>query len=127
MSKDKELIKLQKEWYNKLKEEGFKDTEYFDKNMTPKDMMRNEAHKFAQENVESFQSKEQYYIEASQFFHDHEFASELAKEIWYRHSEGDTFRHISTTLKVPYYKVQGIIVKHRNIMLKSRNVFQIGI
>ncbi len=118
MKKSKELIKSQKEWYNKLKHEGFKDIEYFDKEMEPKSMLYREATKFAIANQNTFESTEQYYIEARQLYWEYDFEDEVSKSIWFYHAEGLAYRKIAKLLKVPYLRVFKTINKTRNSLAR---------
>ena len=44
--KSKELIRLQREWYKRLADEGFNDIENFDKNMEPEDILKRDSNAF---------------------------------------------------------------------------------
>ena len=121
MSKKKELAKLQKEWYKKLAEDGFEDIEYFDKDMEPKDMMYREAVKTGTALKDKFESTEQYYIEASQFFHRHDFTTDTDRQIWFLHSEGHPYRTIASQLTQPYQAIFKTINKYKSIMLSCMN------
>jgi len=120
MNKPKSFIKLQKEWYSKLEKDGFKDIEYFDKSMEPRDMMYKEAIKTGKAIQDKFSSTEQYYIEASQFYWNHQFEEDSHKQIWYLHSEGCAYRQISKKLKMPYQQVFKTVNKYKEIMLSTR-------
>ena len=119
MSK-KELIQLQKEWYKKLADDGFEDIEYFDKDMQPRDMMYKEATKAGTALKDKFESTEQYYIEAGQFFH-HDFKTQNDKDIWFLHSEGHPYRHIAKQLNAPYQTVFRTVNKYKDLMLSLMN------
>ena len=117
MTKEKELVQLTREWYKKLADDGFEDIEYFDKDMEPRDMMYKEATKAGTALKDKFESTEQYYIEAGQFFHHYEFTSEDDKHIWFLHSEGHPYRYIANQLTAPYQTVFKIVNKYKDIML----------
>lgn len=115
----KDLADLQREWYQKLKDDGFKDIEYFDANMNPQDMMYREATKFAVASIDTFTSTEQYYIEARQFLHSYSFSTDIDKQIWELHSDGVSYRKIAIQLQTYYPKVFKTINKYKKILLKQ--------
>lgn len=116
----KELIALQKEWYKKLKEDGFQDIEYFDSNMEAKDMMYREATKFAIASVDTFTSTEQYYIEARQFLHSHSFLSNRDKIVWTNYTDGLSYRKIGEIVGLSAASIMSIVKRIEKIMLEQR-------
>ena len=116
--KKQDFIKLQKEWYKKLDNDGqFKDIEYFDKRtMEPRDMMYKESQK-AQLLKDKFTSTEQYYIEARRLSHHYNFNTKMDKKIWTLHSDGEPYRTIASHLGQPYQKVFKTVNKYRDLML----------
>ena len=117
MTKKKELIALQKEWYQKLSKDGFQDIEYFDKDMNPKYVMYKDIVKVWLTLRDKFPSTEQYYIEAGQFYHDYSFDSDTDKRIWLLHSEGHAYRTILKKLNIPYQTILKTVNKYKNLML----------
>ena len=126
MTKKKELIALQKEWYQKLSKDGFQDIEYFDKDMEPRDVLYKDAVKVGTALKDKFQGTEQYYIEAGQFYHDYSFDSDTDKRIWFLHSEGHAYRSIVGKLNIPYQAIFRIVNKYKSLMLDPVYRNQIG-
>ena len=119
MKKTKEFITLQKEWYARLKEDGFIDTEYFNKKtMEPFDYQVREGSKF-KVSPEEFEQKRHYYILASQFLHEYDFATELDKEIWRLHAEGEPHRAIAIQTKCSKIKALRTIQRLKKICLNQ--------
>lgn len=104
------LKKIQAEWYQRLKDEGFDDIEtsfqfhssYF-RDLAPKLMLEKGA----------------YFSKASAFLNDFDFDSQLERDVWEMHSKGDTIREISRTLDISIGTSQSIVSRLRNIMLKA--------
>ena len=65
----KELIKLKKDWYKKLADSGWKDTEYFDADMEPRDIQKRDTYKHALEIRDKFVGTTNHYIYARQLLH----------------------------------------------------------
>ena len=122
MNKKKHLASLQREWYKKLKGDGFTDIEYFDKDMEPRDMMYKEAIKFGLTAQDKFDSTEQYYLDAGQFLCNHIFDNSFDKQIWELHAAGESYRKIATQLNTYYPKVFKKINYYKDIMLTKYKV-----
>ncbi len=108
MSKNKELIRLQKEWYLKLKDEGFKDTEYFDSNMEPRDIQKKDTYKHALEIRDRFVSTASHYIYARQLLHTNHIPEEK-RRVWELYSEGVPYRTIASEVGISFTAVKKII------------------
>lgn len=128
----KNFKKLQDKWYSKLKKSGFTDLEdskqrikrdpvtytfnssaYIDKNVGYDQI------KLHQE------SKEEYFRQAGQFYHDYAFESDLDKLVWQYHSEGYTMGEVASILKARKIKtsrtpVNYIVLRLAKIMLGSK-------
>lgn len=128
MSKDK-LINLQKEWYKKLKDEGFEDIEYFDKtSMEPQDWLKGNS-KFsgtvsedqkATETAEfNFNSTRDYFLAATHWLITGNFQSPIDKRIWELHSNGESLREIGEEIGYSHPKVLRIINKYKKQFLKN--------
>jgi hypothetical protein len=114
-----DLAKAQREWYKKLKDSGFKDIEYFDKDMEPRDMMYRESIKFGLTAQDKFDSVEQYYIDARSFLLTHKFKSAFDKEVWRFHAEGDSYRKTALALNTYYPKICKIVNHYKRLMLSK--------
>lgn len=95
----KQFLELQKEWYDKIKEEGFNDIEEFITSFRVRD------HLIANYTKETFESKEYYYRLASQFIYSHKFNDEAEKLIWELHSEAVSIRRTVTLLRASGIKI----------------------
>ncbi len=97
----KDFKKLQKQWYSKLKDDGFQDIEQDEDNLiqwhsklfvkTRRDIVTD--------------SKEEYYRLAGHFLYDFKFKTRLEKTIWKYHAEGMSIQKITDLLKDEGYKV----------------------
>lgn len=92
---------MQKEWYRKLKDEGFNDIEQDENNLKAW-----HSHRFkVMYPKEIFQGYEEYYRSAGKFLYDHSFKSILERAIWELHANGMTITNITKTLKERGFKV----------------------
>ena len=121
----KEVTKLQKEWYKKLKDDGFQDLEYCDRSMSPYDLLRGGS-KFSpihdtqtgKEGAEvEFNATESYYMRARSFTHTGEFKTEIHKEVWRQFAEGLSIRAIGTNVGFSHSKVKRILDKYKPLIL----------
>lgn len=91
------LKALQKEWYKKLKDDGFTDIE------NDEDHLKFYNSQFAAQFVERdsyvWEAKAEYYRMAEHFLHEYEFESELEKVIWEYHANALSYRDIAKVLK----------------------------
>lgn len=115
----KEFRKLKDEWYQKLKDTGFKDEERLDGNMK-----QWESTAFVYRyNKHNFAPHQKYFELAGQYLHDGEFLTKKQEEIWKLHAEGATIRAISVRLKKEGFRnvhpatVHAIVKKIKDKML----------
>lgn len=94
-SNSKEFKELRKSWYDKLVKEGFKDAEREDQCLKRYETFNIQSRYTPDE----FLDKRDYYIKASNFFHDYVFEDETLRFIWKEHMEGTAVRAISILLK----------------------------
>lgn len=118
MTKKTELIKLQKEWYNKLEKEGFVDIEVFNqKTMEPHMVLKNNGTRFGSIGLFKFDAKQEYYLKA--FHHLNNFDFDPAeKAVWSLHTQGESHRKIK--IQIPSVSMGFIIRtihKHRDMIL----------
>jgi len=99
--KDKEFLKLQKQWYKKVKKEtDFKDIEQ------DEDHLVDWSDRFyRQKFLDTYEAKAEYYYMATHFLNDYKFETTLDKIIWEYHSNGISFTNISKLLKKVRKKV----------------------
>lgn len=106
-----ELEKLQKVWYKKLKDTGFKDME--DPN-GPRNGGRGAPRV---DNITDMQQEmiREYYSRARQFLQEHTFEDAVDRFVWEHFSEGTSVREISIKLE-----------KELNVIKKKTAVWQIA-
>ena len=114
---DKLLQKLQKEWYEKLRQSGFKDIEQEDGNLKI-------WSKFFTGKLDTLQgeAKVQYFRAAGQFLHSYQFESAYDKTVWDMHANGISGRSIARQLKVNKRVVFAVIERLKKEMLKSNGI-----
>jgi DNA-binding CsgD family transcriptional regulator len=85
-TRNKSFVKLQQEWYNKLKKTGFVDIEFFHADGNSTDgLLRNSIGSL----MASYTPEgEYYYRKARWFLQHHKFTSAREKKIWSLHCEG---------------------------------------
>lgn len=89
----KQFKKLQKQWYNRLKESGFEDIENSYGRLSG-----NTVNRWYYDPTK-VEAKTTYYRYASHFLNEHKFESKVHKYIWTLHAEGCGLREISAKLK----------------------------
>jgi hypothetical protein len=94
----KEFMKLQREWYDKLAKEGFRDIELNDKSMHT-----DTAHFADMEAVRN------YYMKVSEFLYTGDFNNPSDKAVWFVYSEGYSIRNIAKSLRLSRKLVTKII------------------
>jgi hypothetical protein len=88
--------KLKKEWYTKLKKEGFEDIE---RHESATFALKSSSNKFNTADVaRDYYAKSEYYSMARKFLHDYKFSSNLEKVIWEYHTEAISARDIAKLL-----------------------------
>jgi hypothetical protein len=92
--KTKQFLELQKKWYEKLKESGFDDIEFGEKQELLK--CWESSHFYMTQ--DQFDNKREYYHLASQFLFFYKFESKLDRIIWKFHAHGFTYRKIARRL-----------------------------
>lgn len=117
-SKVKTTAQLTKEWYAKLKAEGFNDIERTDGSLT----IWASTHVLPYHTMTTFTAKQDYYQLAGQFLYDHKFVDHFEKRVWEMHASGHSVRTIIKALKKERFRayrdlVHGAVVKLRKIML----------
>lgn len=105
MNKD-DLSKLQKEWYQKLKDEGFEDIE-LNSNLE----LRQHGLKKQESNINNLEDKLEYARYGSQFLNDHEFLTEFDKNIWSLHLNGVSYHKIALECKTNRSQVSNILTR----------------
>lgn len=107
MSNQQSLKELQKVWYQKLKDEGFKDIEQEGKNGFLKEWSRKFRIPYGsqvakgyttEDKIRDNEVKETYYRLAGHFLYDYKFKTETLRNIWELHSEGVSYRNIAKIL-----------------------------
>lgn len=114
---------LQREWYSRLRAEGFNDIE---KNSLPEPSLRrwdSQWFKFFYSG-DYIQEKQDYYYYGFQFLHAHTFKNHVEHRIWQLHIEGQSCRDISCLLekegvKFNKDKVNSVVRTLRSNMLPS--------
>lgn len=104
--KTERFIVLRIEWEKKLEESGFKDIE------RNNSLKRFHSYDFQDIYTEDrFKEKSEYYYDAFQFLHIHEFKHEAHRQIWELHTHGIPYRDIAMFLKQKYPKEKFHFVK----------------
>src|SRR4051794_11877040 len=119
MRRDKEFTKLQKHWYKTLKLDGFKDIESTLDDGSHGAFLSHSHSSLYKRHISHYQNVLDYYMLASQFYHDHPFDTDLEKGIWLQHAEGKPYRVIATDLNTYTYKVFKTIKKLTDGAFKS--------
>lgn len=93
--KTDEFQRLNREWQEKLKEDGFVDHED-----PSREHLRtwHSAYFQVKYTALTFESKQLYFERAAQLLHTHRFKSKEQKEIWKLHSQGLSLREIARAL-----------------------------
>jgi hypothetical protein len=124
----KQLIKLQKLWYEKLKHSGFRDIEVMDSDGSLDSPMMLQT--FSGLAYRYDESVREYYLMASHYLFSGRFESNLAKHCWQMHADGQSYREIVRSLPEngfhPYqlFYVQGLIRKIQTEMYLAERVIK---
>lgn len=103
-----EFVKLQQEWYAKLKAAGFKDIEY----TRSVDGQAFDCALFADArsiSPEQYLEGEAYWHRARSYLYEGEFKDDMEKAIWEAYCEGDTYRQICRKVNKSLGKVHSSI------------------
>lgn len=117
--KSKEYIALQKEWYEKLKREGFDDLEYFYDNGEAREWLKGTSKFVSMETEEvhnpslTYDNTLDYYLKVDKILETTLFDSEEHKYIFTLHTEGLSLRKIAKLVNFSHPKVLRIINKYK--------------
>lgn len=106
--KDKKLIQLQKEWYQRLKDDGFEDTEYFDKSMEPRDIQKQDTYKKSKEIKDRYYTMNRHYTYARQLVHT-DLIDDKQRQVLKYYCEGVPYRKIAAHLGTNFSAVKKIM------------------
>lgn len=95
--KEQDFKKLQKKWYKKLKDEGFKDIEVSNE-FEKLDTVLKGSKDQSLFNLNTFDAKRAYYYYAEQFLNYHEFDNESDRQMWELHASGYFHKEIAEKL-----------------------------
>lgn len=112
----REFIAVRDEWYNKLKQEGFKDIENNHEENSYLHVW--EKHYFT--NVckpEKIDENKSYYEAASDFLNSHPFTTDEEKTVWELHADGLSLRQTAKKLGKKICRIHKIIKKLKLSML----------
>ncbi len=121
----KELKLAQKEWYEKLRKEGFKDIERHDwDDSSGFGLKRFDSFHFIDTRYgdidkDSFQAKSEYFRLATHFLNEHTFEDPLDRYIWEMHSEGKSIRDIEKSMKAAKTKIHARIKAVERLMINK--------
>lgn len=96
MSNNKDLKKLQKTWYEKLKKSGFDDIERNEEDLKVGSSSIFLKHKYTRD---LWEAKAEYYRLAEHFLNEYRFATTLERVIWEYHTNAISTRNIAEILK----------------------------
>lgn len=96
---------LEKKWYEKLRKTGFKDIE-------------NRPHELHQETAKFLDKEaiEEYYSKVSEYLYSGDFKNYKEKAIWFLHTEGLSYREISSIIRVAKTQIAKVIISHIKAM-----------
>jgi hypothetical protein len=113
--KSEEFLKLQEDWYARIRRDGFEDIE--DTKSGNEYLKRWDSSYFQSRYCpQIFKGKESYYQSAGQFFYLNLFKNTKEKKIWFFHSEGLSMREIASKMKIKLSVVHQTIAFYRKIM-----------
>ncbi len=118
----KDFLKLKKDWYKKLEEDGFEDIELH--NWKTGETFERTNGVSQADVVKTYSAEaEEYYRLAAQFVWELEEEgeeSEVAIAIWRLHADGVGYRRIAKMLKVARNKVEKTVPRLKKRMLQER-------
>lgn len=98
--KSPEFKKLRSTWYEKLKQEGFKDAEHTANHSENSELKQWDSCYFQlRHEPEIFMLRQEYYLYAFQFLNAHSFQNPTRKRIWALYAEGKGARDITKQMK----------------------------
>lgn len=122
---EKERKKLQKIWYQKLKDDGFEDLEYFDKKtMEPELWLKGNSRT---RNVDVTEMANviagiaqtdtcNHFLDAAHLLLEDVFDNGVDKHIWMLYSEGKSIRQVMSQVDLPFSQVRKRINKYKGIL-----------
>jgi FixJ family two-component response regulator len=113
------LIKLQREWYGKLKQSGFEDIEYLVDGYGVADFIKKPSGIFKKMSYDDFTATESYYILARQFLHHYQFPTDRDQFIWSQHADGCSSRCIAKSVKTTHSTILKVINHFKEVMFKG--------
>lgn len=102
--KNPEFRKLQRDWYKKLKEDGFEDIE----DTNSKEEFLKEWHSSSfqlSHDPATFEAKQEYFYLATKFLSSYQFPTEVERIIWTLHAEGKSLREIAVDLQTKGHRL----------------------
>jgi hypothetical protein len=99
--------KLKAKWNKKLTDSGFVDIENKDGSLKAEADPRTIAKAFVDGRAE-------YYSEALAYL-DRNLLSHFEQKVWRAHCEGISFRTIALVLRITFYRVRNIVIKHQKL------------
>lgn len=123
--KGKAFLKLQAEWYLKIKQSGFEDIEDV---KSPNEFIKvwHSSYFQTRYSPNEFEEKREYYDRARAFLEDQMqgleyilFGKQLERTIWELHSEGLSLREIAREVGVNKDKVQNIVKRVSGKVFKN--------
>jgi hypothetical protein len=104
-----QFLAIRKEWYAKLKQEGFNDLEYWDNtSVEPKPYIKGQAP--LPQNMEEWTQKQEYYEQCATYLNRMcAVLDSTEREVWQLHSEGFATSYIIRQLGLGSHKTYKII------------------
>lgn len=114
--KTKQFLELQKKWYAKLKDSGFKDIEQGDK------LLRHDGDWFHKHIVTlKYRSTQEFYTQCEQYLSKFKSKGKQHKRIWQLFSEGKTLDEIAERVEYKRSQIHNIITQYIKVMEDERN------
>jgi len=99
--KPESLEALQKKWYKKLEQSGFKDIET--------DWQHENAYFKERYSLLEFEARQRYFQLAGQLLHDYPFPNKVERIIWKRHAAGEKLEDIAKITELSIGTVWNVI------------------
>jgi Mor family transcriptional regulator len=116
----KSFNKLQKDWYKRLKDEGFNDIETTDERLKKWESSRIRQALKNDTAMILINAKIEYYRIAEQFLYNHKFESVYEKQIWELHTEGKPMRAIGKLFECSHVEIFNIVKKLKILCFPKR-------